>query len=306
MAILQFLLTAGMLVQQIQAAIDSFSLTITSQHPCVDTCLVGDKGDYAVSGNMLAALGCQTPFDNHCYCATATSASSKVTSFISKCATSSCGAGDVDQDVTIMQSIYASYCLQAGYSQATTTATTTTTPIGQATSPGSFATTVTRTIGITGAAQPNGELHSVGGCQCISIPLVMDLLTQYQGTLTVWVDSSGNPIPATNLPDNSSSNDLRLGLGLGLGLGIPLLASVAALIWLFRRRRASLAAGVVQSTNQDRVISQSDFLPAEEPKPDEPDTPAPVVAETEPQRHVSTRMTIPELPPTGITPELPS
>lgn len=82
------------------------------QHTCVTRCIF----TYGASdiGN---ALSCGNPYDNNCFCNTATASASAAAVWLSECGSSSCSAGDLTQDLTAMQSIYASYCMNAGFTQ---------------------------------------------------------------------------------------------------------------------------------------------------------------------------------------------
>jgi hypothetical protein len=163
-------------------------------------------------------MKCAVPYANDCYCATPAPSATRAASWISKCASSKCAEGDLSRDVSAMGSVYASYCMEAGFTQPGATswfdplAVTTTSASPRSTSPpGAPATTTQPPISTetsrSGAANP---------------------------TL------SGEPTP-----DTDSGPSLRLGLGLGLGLGIP--AALVALgmgIWLcVRSRRKTENAG---------------------------------------------------------------
>lgn len=83
-------------------------------HECVQICL----GRYPLAySNVGGALQCGTPFYNDCYCATAAASATKVTSVLAACASTSCGAGDLSDDLSAMQSKYASYCMANGFTQ---------------------------------------------------------------------------------------------------------------------------------------------------------------------------------------------
>ncbi|KAG9503120.1 hypothetical protein J7337_005959 [Fusarium musae] len=96
---------------------DFESVTISANldnvgHTCISKCLY-----YTVLSDMGRAMGCDDPYDNNCYCATAAASANKADGFMSKCATSLCSAGDRSRDLTSMQSYYASYCMGAGFTQ---------------------------------------------------------------------------------------------------------------------------------------------------------------------------------------------
>lgn len=81
-------------------------------HNCIKYCL--DDRVYTDVGD---ALACGAPYENDCYCATATASASVASAFINKCASESCSAGDLTQDISTMRGIYASYCIGAGFTQ---------------------------------------------------------------------------------------------------------------------------------------------------------------------------------------------
>lgn len=88
-------------------------------HDCVQYCLGRWPNVY---DNMGSALQCGKPFYNECYCATAAASASLATSFLASCASTSCAGGDVTLDLSAMQSIYASYCMENGFTQPGATA----------------------------------------------------------------------------------------------------------------------------------------------------------------------------------------
>jgi hypothetical protein len=88
------------------------SLYPSNQHSCVTRCIY----TYAYSdiGN---ALYCGSPYDNNCFCNTASASASAASSWLTVCGSSQCSAGDITADLTSMHSIYASYCMNAGFTQ---------------------------------------------------------------------------------------------------------------------------------------------------------------------------------------------
>lgn len=88
-------------------------------HGCVSNCLIYT---YYVGDDIGDALKCGTPYDNDYYCATASASASVATSWLDNCASVSCAAGDLTRDLSTMQSIYASYCQNAGFTQPGATA----------------------------------------------------------------------------------------------------------------------------------------------------------------------------------------
>jgi hypothetical protein len=85
----------------------------SGQHYCIVECIYAPYIPAGIGG----ALGCATPYNNDCYCNTQASSVSVASSFISTCASSSCSGGDLTDDLTSIFSIYASYCMNAGFTQ---------------------------------------------------------------------------------------------------------------------------------------------------------------------------------------------
>ena len=98
-------------------AIESVSINENNElwvyHSCVRRCLYYPN----IYRDMGSAMLCDAPYDNACYCATATPSASRATSWIPVCASQNCAAGDVEGDGRAMQTLYASYCAAAGYLQ---------------------------------------------------------------------------------------------------------------------------------------------------------------------------------------------
>ncbi|KAK3293177.1 uncharacterized protein B0H64DRAFT_403675 [Chaetomium fimeti] len=196
-------------------------------HPCVRNCL-GNVPDY---DNIGSALQCGTPFYNECYCATATASASKATSFLESCASAWCNGGDVTVDLRAMQSNYASYCMENGFTQPGATAWYNSATETGAPAPGSTgetdpASTTTRVSMVTQTTPSDSSGDSS------SQPPVTTIDT----TSTVWVNAAGSVVPGPS----SDGNTNNLALALGLGIGIPLAFAVAGFgIWMciWRRRR---------------------------------------------------------------------
>jgi hypothetical protein len=144
------------------------SIDINFPHKCAHNCL-SFPGVFA---DMGSAMACATPYMNDCYCATAPSSASKAASFITSCVSASCAGGDQSGDLSGLESIYASYCINAGYLQpgvtnwyntATLTSATTSsggpsptgTPNGPATSTTTQLTVTTQTVSSTGTGKPS-------------------------------------------------------------------------------------------------------------------------------------------------------
>jgi hypothetical protein len=88
------------------------SLLPVNQDFCVTYCVYG-FGNAGVGG----ALGCHAPWLNTCYCATDSASASRANSWLSSCGSRYCSVRDVPDDITWMHSLYASYCMNAGYTQ---------------------------------------------------------------------------------------------------------------------------------------------------------------------------------------------
>ncbi|KAH8586502.1 hypothetical protein B0O99DRAFT_644374 [Bisporella sp. PMI_857] len=202
------------LITYVLAQIESVSIGRTYPHTCVNDCVY--EPNWGFVGAIEDALGCAKPVANNCYCATASASVSAVDSWLSSCATASCGKGDVSDDVIAMKSVYASYCLQAGftapvistwYTPATTTAS-------------SYTPTTTQLTIVTQTAPPS---NSGSGTH----------VTVY-ATSTQWVSNEGSNIPAPA----SQSGPNKVALRAGLGVGIPaFIVLVGVGVWLCRRRR---------------------------------------------------------------------
>lgn len=110
-----FTLLAGLvaLANPVLGASASITSVIPNQaHQCIRLCAW-----FNYQGNLPLALGCADPYENDCYCPTATESVSKARVAIEKCLSSRCAAGDYTRDLSSMKSIYAGYCKDAGYSQ---------------------------------------------------------------------------------------------------------------------------------------------------------------------------------------------
>lgn len=89
------------------------SIIPRSAHSCIYSCAWSNYQ----SDHVGAVLGCGQPFENECYCPTATVSVSKAGIALQKCASSRCASGDYTRDLASMKSLYAGYCKDAGYSQ---------------------------------------------------------------------------------------------------------------------------------------------------------------------------------------------
>ncbi|KAI1053918.1 hypothetical protein LB507_007327, partial [Fusarium sp. FIESC RH6] len=179
-------------------------------HTCISKCLY-----YTVVSDMGKAMGCDSPYENNCYCATAAASVSQADAFMSKCVTSRCSAGDRARDLTSMQSYYASY--------STEEATADNSDAGSDAQPSRTANsgidaTSTRMTVITQTAE-DGAVRT----QVI-----------VEATSTYFVNSDGSPASPKNDDDGSSA------IKIGVGVAVPVVALMAGAIfacWWIRRRR---------------------------------------------------------------------
>ncbi|KAF5648130.1 uncharacterized protein FTJAE_1344 [Fusarium tjaetaba] len=249
---------------------DFESVTISANldnvgHTCISKCLY-----YTVLSDMGRAMGCDDPYDNNCYCATAAASANKADGFMSKCATSLCSAGDRSRDLTSMQSYYASYCMGAGFTQPGATewynpAEATEEPTNEPTAEssggsdarpsrtansGGDATSTHMTI-VTqtaedGASRTQGKFLLL----MVMVPLLLlqvlflcvpyreFLLTFWplvivEATSTYWVNSDGSPAPSKNGDDGISV------VKIGVSVAVPVVIIAAGVFawWFVRRRR---------------------------------------------------------------------
>ncbi|KLO89034.1 uncharacterized protein LW93_12454 [Fusarium fujikuroi] len=215
---------------------DFESVTISANldnvgHTCISKCLY-----YTVLSDMGRAMGCDDPYDNNCYCATAAASANKADGFMSKCATSLCSAGDRSRDLTSMQSYYASYCMGAGFTQPGATewynpAESTEEPTNEPTAESSG----------DSDAKPSRTAKSGGDATSTHMTIVTQTAedgasrTQVivEATSTYWVYSDGSPATSKNEDDGTSI------VKIGVGVAVPVVIIAAGLFawWFIRRRR---------------------------------------------------------------------
>ncbi|KAF9768674.1 hypothetical protein IL306_013985 [Fusarium sp. DS 682] len=220
---------------------DFESVTISANldnvgHTCISKCLY-----YTLLTDMGRAMGCDDPYDNNCYCATAAASANKADNFMSKCATSLCSAGDRPRDLTSMQSYYASYCMGAGFTQPGATewynpAEATEEPKEESTADGS---------GSDSDARPSRTANSGGDATSTHMTIVTQTAedgasrTQVivEATSTYWVNSDGSPASAKKEDDGTSV------VKIGVGVAIPVVVIAAGLFawWFIRRRKQQQA-----------------------------------------------------------------
>ncbi|KAL7768202.1 hypothetical protein ACKLNR_002503 [Fusarium oxysporum f. sp. zingiberi] len=214
---------------------DFESVTISANldnvgHTCISKCLY-----YTLLSDMGRAMGCDDPYDNNCYCATAAASANKADGFMSKCATSLCSAGDRSRDLTSMQSYYASYCMGAGFTQPGATewynpAEATEEPTNEPTAES----------GGGSDARPSRTANSGGDGTSTHMTIVTQTAedgasrTQVivEATSTYWVNSDGSPASSKNEDGGTSV------VKIGVGIAVPVVVIAAGLFaWWFIRRR---------------------------------------------------------------------
>ncbi|RKK20042.1 hypothetical protein BFJ68_g1794 [Fusarium oxysporum] len=214
---------------------DFESVTISANldnvgHTCISKCLY-----YTLLSDMGRAMGCDDPYDNNCYCATAAASANKADGFMSKCATSLCSAGDRSRDLTSMQSYYASYCMGAGFTQPGATewynpAEATEEPTNEPTAESDGGSD----------ARPSRTANSGGDGTSTHMTIVTQTAedgasrTQVivEATSTYWVNSDGSPASSKNEDGGTSV------VKIGVGIAVPVVVIAAGLFaWWFIRRR---------------------------------------------------------------------
>ncbi|KAF5662223.1 hypothetical protein FHETE_8113 [Fusarium heterosporum] len=224
-------------------------------HTCISKCLY-----YTVFFDMGQAMGCDDPYDNNCYCATAAASASKADGFMSKCATSLCSAGDRSRDLTSMQSFYGSYCMGAGFTQPGATewynpAEATEEPTADASegdrgssnarpsrtaNSGGDATSTHMTI-VTQTAEDDASRTQ--GKFLLLMAMVPLLLLQ--ATSTYWVNPDGSAASTKNKDDGASV------VKIAVGVAVPVVALLAAGIfaWCCIRRKKQRTAQQLHVTH---------------------------------------------------------
>ncbi|KAM5352633.1 hypothetical protein ACJ41O_005355 [Fusarium nematophilum] len=232
------LLRAWLFLLPFVVADDFESVTISAVlddvgHTCISKCLY-----YTVLSDIGRAMGCDDPYDNNCYCATETESVSNADAWMSKCAQNSCSAGDRPRDLSSMQSIYASYCMGAGFTQAG--ATKWYNPAEATDEPSSDE------GGSTDDAEPSRTVDS-GAAETVTDMTIVTQTTEggagpsksrvtVQATSTYWVNPDGSPAEI-NLSDSGDGNSA---VKIGVGVAVPVVALLAAglfAFWFIRRRR---------------------------------------------------------------------
>ncbi|KAN0083894.1 hypothetical protein V8E54_002982 [Elaphomyces granulatus] len=293
------------------SAPDTVSITFTWIHTCAGYCLDGQGYD---DGDLVHVVSCDSPVYNYCFCPTDTKSIDSIRSWLSQCVSAGCHAPDFTTDVSAVESGYASYCIEAGYSQSgattwfepTPTPAPTQAPVPTSTegaSPG----TMTLVTVVTSTTEPTVSFGKSGWVDYTllrlvptifawAVPLLMQVLTYMfkyflshennadlcgvkvteESTSTAIVTASTD---TNNVPDESTSTGtnqaLPLGLGLGLGLGIPFLLG-CIIAWYHYRR--SIIAWYRRSKRKGSTNVLLSGLP-ENPKTDKAGPPPPYTSE---------------------------
>ncbi|KAF4943938.1 hypothetical protein FGADI_13019 [Fusarium gaditjirri] len=196
---------------------DFESVTISANldnvgHTCISKCLY-----YTVLSDMGRAMGCDDPYDNNCYCATAAASTNKADGFMS--------------NLTSMQSYYASYCMGAGFTQPGATEwynpdEATEEPTNEPTAESSG----------DSDAKPSRTANSGGDATSTHMTIVTQTAedgasrTQVivEATSTYWVNSDGSPASSKNEEDGVSV------VKISMGVAVPVVVIAAGLFaWWF-------------------------------------------------------------------------
>ncbi|KAK7397517.1 hypothetical protein QQX98_013111 [Neonectria punicea] len=219
-------------------------------HTCISKCLY-----YTYITDMGRAMGCGSPYNNDCYCATASASASVADGFMSKCASSLCERGDYTLDLSSIQSLYGSYCMGAGFTQPGATewynpaeATSEPDPTSSSSSNSDDDNSdsdvePSKTLD-SGAAETTTQMTIVtqtteGGAEATKSRVIV------YATSTLLVNSDGSPA-SLNIDDSDDNSSVKI----GVGVAVPVVAILgAALAWWFwrRRRNARFAPGVQPS-----------------------------------------------------------
>ncbi|KAF7542926.1 hypothetical protein G7Z17_g11163 [Cylindrodendrum hubeiense] len=220
----------------------SISAAIDEGHDCISQCLY-----YTLVSDMGEAMGCDNPYENNCYCATQAASATIADDWMSKCASSKCGKGDLTLDLSSMQSIYGSYCMGAGFTQPGATnwynpAEATTEP-----EPSSTGSSDSSSESDSVDAEPSSTVDSGSVATTTQLTIVTQTTeggagatkswVTVQQTTTVLVDSSGRPV-SLDINDSDDSSSIKI----GVGVAVPVVAILGgALLWWFWRKRRNNA-----------------------------------------------------------------
>ncbi|KAF4467939.1 hypothetical protein FALBO_5173 [Fusarium albosuccineum] len=236
------------------------SVTISEElqnvgHRCVSKCLY-----YTYATDMGRAMNCDAPYDNNCYCATEAASFTNAEEHISKCASTECSAGDRGRDLTSMQSIYASYCMAAGLTQAGATkwynpAEATEEPTEDSSSSDDD----------TSNAEPSRTADSGAG-ETVTDMTVVTQTTEggagpsksrvtVQATSTYWVNPDGSPA-TVDLSDSSDNSGVKI----GVGVAVPVVAIIAGglFAWWFYKHKKQRKGRVPPATEPLSEVTTGD------------------------------------------------
>ncbi|KAI5467229.1 hypothetical protein BGZ63DRAFT_418951 [Mariannaea sp. PMI_226] len=241
MAGLLHLFSSILILVQLSLAADTVSISEvlpSDGHKCLEACLF----DHFFT-DMGKAMGCDTPYENACYCATESASVSVADTFMSRCGSTSCARGDYTRDLKSMQSLYASYCMGAGFKQPG--ATKWYNPATATEEPSSSTSGTEQDTGETdaqpsktadpGAAETTTQLTIVtqtteGGSGATKSRIVV------QATSTLWVNPDGS-LSSSDGHNSKSNSSVKIGVGVAVPVAAILIAALGW--WFWRRRRGS-------------------------------------------------------------------
>lgn len=166
----------------------SISSVIPNQaHQCISQCAF-----YNYLNNVPLALGCADPYENECYCPTATASVSKASVALERCASSRCAAGDYTRDLNSLRSIYAGYCKDAGFTQDAAILGYTAAPTDPARSTEASGSSVTSSTPSPGQKSESSQQPSkTSGEQGVSTTTQKTIVTQTKGSGASGTASQG-------------------------------------------------------------------------------------------------------------------
>ncbi|KAI9163045.1 hypothetical protein HJFPF1_04643 [Paramyrothecium foliicola] len=213
-------------------------------HVCVTRCVYS-----TLVGDVATALGCALPYDNECFCATQSDAFIAASSHFEDCATLRCSAGDISRDVSSMKSIYASYCLGAGYTQPGATDWV---PAGATTATGDDPqeTGIGDNNGTEDPAPSQSDNSDPPARTSVQLTIVTQTTTDSAGstvtqtfsvviqqqTSTAWVNPDGSPAQPPGSSGGGDDSKWKIAVGVVVPVVVILAAVAAWLIWRRRRR----------------------------------------------------------------------
>ncbi|KPM39063.1 hypothetical protein AK830_g7478 [Neonectria ditissima] len=252
---LNFLLSLVLLCRAFVGAADTVTISEaldTAGHSCISKCLY-----YTYLTDMGKAMGCGAPYDNNCYCATASASATVADGFMSKCASSLCQRGDYTLDLSSMQSYYGSYCMAAGYTQPG--ATEWYNP-AEATSESEPASSTGSSDSSNNSDDSDAEPSKTLNSGAVETTTQLTIVTQtteggagatqsrviVYATSTLLVNSDGSPA-SLNIDDSDDNSSVKIGVGVAVPVVAILGAALAWWFWRRRRRNARFAPGTQPS-----------------------------------------------------------